>query len=278
MTNNSPDHGLLLLHRLIEKGHKASINQGVLAVTPKRGADVPAEWLSKYSAKLVIQILGLLGLEGYRYEGHSTGLYEVTGGRKREGLQIQFTGLTTHSHRYAIFNVDLKRKRTTKHGNQGQALPKGQFRVGKKSAFFSFWERCGLPIPSRLGKFSDRMGNLKGLIFQLESPTNAESERVDKSSIRPLNVTYENIRFALKSADKLRTTHGQLTDNLRTRVTDKHPPQSQTGQGLQPFLTADRSKCGNKVIRECGYKGNNPLPVTTPKEQTEEEWLKDYLN
>lgn len=88
--------------------------------------------------------------DAFRYEGYSAGRYEE---HKSAGVTLRFTSVLTGETAYAIFNVDLTRKRTTVGGKAGAPLPAGEFRVGERSHFYKFWQGTGLPLPERMQRF-----------------------------------------------------------------------------------------------------------------------------
>ena len=55
---------------------------------------------------------------------------------------------------YAVFNADLTRQRNTTTAKAGALLPKGQFRIGKRSHFYKFWMGTGLPFSPAVGGYA----------------------------------------------------------------------------------------------------------------------------
>lgn len=256
-----------LVGRLLARGDKVALIRGRLIITPASGNQPPASWMTAHHRQLIAEAASMAGLLALDYVRYSVGNY---GPKRAGGVTLQFRCMATASEYYAIFNAETKRSRTTKAGKAGEPLPKGQFRVGKQSAFVRFWESTGLPY-HRLSDFHDYMGNLSGLIYTAEI---ADGDRLDAKSVRPLDISTALLlrQTGLIHPDNSPTTSRQAPDNIPTRFPDKESAQTQTPQRFQPFQGAGQKKCGNTVIREHGY---TVIP-TLPEYQTNDEWLDDY--
>lgn len=76
-------------------------------------------------------IVNLRNASAFRFVSFNSG---KDGQHKADGFQLPLEDLTSSKDAYAIFNVDLTRKRVTKSGQTGrQPLSGRQFRVLKKS-------------------------------------------------------------------------------------------------------------------------------------------------
>lgn len=259
--------GSSLLSRLLSRGDHISIRKGRLDLVPVSGNSVPEKWLKENRETLLIDILNSTGCSGVFCEGYSTGHY---GEHKAAGVTLQFLDPMTGERLYAVFNADLKRARESKTGEQGSPLPKGQFRVRKGHEFYKFWLKTGLSIP-RLSRFGDYMGNLKGLAY---SADRGEKDRLIKTSIKPLEVPYEAILEAYKSADsphKSRTSLAQHPHNSRTRFSHKESQQTQAQQGNAP----DSDTCPNDY--GITQEGSADKGIITPTTNTDTcEWVAAY--
>ncbi|UHQ56641.1 hypothetical protein [Microbulbifer sp. YPW16] len=235
------------------------------------------------------------------YLDYSVGNY---GPSKRGGVALQFRNLIDGSERYSIFNAETRRNRNTKHGKKGGPLPRRQFRITERFKFYGFWVSTGLPVPRRLSAFHDYMGKLASLVFTCST---ASGERLHDPS--PLSLSHiDLVRLVgvnaasdisaprragttiVKGADTLPievragelpdsclTVTGQIPDNCRTSAPDKETAQSQQPPEIQPDGSTGRQKNGNTVTREHGYTGTMSPSPTTPEEQTNEQWLADYV-
>ena len=257
------------LTRLLARGDLVAVEQGRLTLTPASGRPVPTDWLASHQTGLVAQAASIAKVIALEYMGYSVGRY---GPVRAGGVTLQFRCLTTGQELFAIFNAGAKRTRTTRHGHKGDPLPPGQFRVGKRSAFYRFWQSTGLPF-HRMSDFHDYMGKLRGLIF---TGTPSKGERLDVATLRPLTISWDTVRAATKPnlPDNSPTISRQHPDNTPTSHPDKEGPKRQQPCGIQPNPTAGESNHGNKVIREYGYTGN---PIS-PQDQSIDEWLTDYEN
>lgn len=249
---------------LLARGDVVAVNHGRLTITPNSGKPVPAGWLANNTRSLIAEAAGKAGVLALEYLSYSTGNY---GPKRLTGITLQFCCLATGESHYAIFNANTKRSRNTKSGKAGDPLPKGQFRVGKNSAFVAFWKSTGLPF-HRLSDFHDYMGNLGNLIFTAEKH---DGERLEATTLRPLNVPWERLAIQIHP-DNFPTPSRQAPDKIPTRLPDKETPESQQPSGIQPIPTTGQERCGKTVTRDYGYTGR---PVS-PDLQSTDEWLDDY--
>lgn len=261
-----------MLAALLVRGDRIAVECGRLVISPASGKPVPDDWLEEWAEPLVIAAAKLAGQPALSYQGHDVGNYHVGNGSssRKGGLALQFYCLTTGQKLYAIFNVDTKRARDTKAGKKGEKLPPGRFRVRKRSAFYRFWESTGLRA-RRLSDFHDYIGKLKDLTF---TGVRLQGERLDASSLCPLEIQWEELLrlSTAKNPDNCPTSSRQRPDKNPTILPDNEPWQHQQSRGIQPDLTTGSPKCGNKVIREHGYKEKGKRP----QDQSNDEWLTDY--
>ena len=271
-----------LIAQLITRGDHLAIDGGRLELKTASGNAVPTDWLHKNRESLIQAILQITGVDGFIYTGYTTGRYQVNRNKRSDGITLNFVSLTSGEAVYAIFNVSLKRQRTTPYGKKGDPLPAGEFRISTRYGLYKFWVATGLALPKRIASLSEYLGNMKQLIFACELITDhpRKQGRIDtRQGIRPLSITPDQIQLALNTnqhlTDNSRATDGQLTDNSRTKVTDKTLQQDHKQKGFQPIPTTSHSKY------ETSYQGNtsngmgapgfcSPIPVD---EQTEQEWV-----
>lgn len=220
------------------------------------------------------EILAALGIEAFEYVSYTTGRY---GRNKAAGVTLQLVSVAADINTYTIFNADLTRDRTTKAGVKGTPLPKGHFRIGKRSHFYRFWHSTQLPLPKRLSSLHDYMGNLRGILFTAEKAQGHEN-RLDAGSITPLSISVTEIQKAFLP-DNSRTVSGQITDNHQTSMPDKDSPQAPINRGLQKSSTT----CSSNHVKAVISTRDNTVIISPaslhkiPEEQTTEEWLADYV-
>lgn len=245
-----------LLGRLLARGDVVSVDCGLLTITAASGQPVPPEWLKQNEKQLLVEAAKAANTFALEFQGYSVGNY---GPSLAGGVTLQFRCMASGKELHAIFNAGTRRCRTSKHGKAGDPLPKGQFRVGKRSAFYHFWLSTGLSV-HRLSDFHDYMGNLGELIY---TGSITKGERLEAATLRPLT---------LNLPDNSPTTSRQAPDNIPTRLPDKETSESQQPRSFQPEQSTCQKNYGNTVIRECGYTGS----ITPPALQTDDEWLADY--
>ncbi len=174
-----------------------AIESGVLVLKPRGEIAIQTWWLDDCSLHIINQIALRMGVKIFLYQSFSTGKY---GRGKHDGVCLQFENLTNGKDAYAIFNVDLARKRNNKQSKKGDPLPGKQFSVAKKSAFRKFWITAGLKLPDRASKYSAYMGNLKSIVFTGEyQESDLKQERVNKQSLRPLSISYQELLNLINS-------------------------------------------------------------------------------
>ena len=251
MKTISPHANLLV--RLIERGDFISIKHGLLTIEAVSCKAIPQNWLTKYGAALTTQILELTAISGYQYQSYSTGLYSVIRNKLSGGITLIFKNVISQDESYLIFNADLHRQRSTAHGKKGDPLPKGHFRISKRSGFYHFWLGTGLDIPKRVSAIHGYMGNLSALIFAGEAVLDHKNKSrfANKKDIVPLNITHEMIIEKLayhgQVMDKPCTVDGQLMHNSWTSPMDKETSPAQVRRGLQPVSSTCADKYDNKV-------------------------------
>jgi hypothetical protein len=207
-------------------------------------------------------------LNSLRYIGYTTGIY---GKHKTGGVTLQFICETTCINYYVIFNVDLRRKRTTKKHKVGSPLPSGRFSVGLRSQFYKFWISTGLGLPHRLSAFNDCMGKLKAFTF---CATVTKGKRLDSGTLATLMSKPPKLMVVSNSVP---TAIQQLPNKIPTRIANNDsPPPPVIGDSQENQTTCLNnygiSKQGTTDTRIPITPSTNTKPV---REQTNDEWLTD---
>lgn len=250
------------LSGLLARGDVVAVDHGRLTITPASGLPVPSAWLRQHERPLLSEAGGLAGVLALEYQHYSVGNYSE---HRAGGITLQFRCLVSGQEYFAIFNAGTKRDRATRYGKKGDALPKGQFRVGKGSAFYRFWRSTRLPYQS-LSNLHQRMGSLGSLIFTASPDI---GERLNKATLQPLTLTAEHLG---KLASNTQGICKQATSNTQATIASKETPQSQQPRAFRAEATTGDAGHGKTVNQVKGHTGNS-LP---PELQTNEEWLADY--
>jgi hypothetical protein len=210
-------------------------------------------------------------LNSLRFDSYTTGIY---GQHRAGGVTLQFICETTGNNYYVIFNADLKRKRSTKKHKVGAPLPSGRFSVGRRSLFYKFWVSTGLPVPSRLSAFNDRMGKLKAFVF---SANISKGKRLDAKSMRPLLNDQSSV---VPLANNIQTNVQQFSNKIQARIANNDSILELKNTGFQENQTTCLNNYG--ISKQGTTDTRAPLsPVTTTeqaREQTNQEWLDDCEN
>lgn len=295
-----------LLVRLINQGDAVSIENGRLNIVPKSGKKVPPQWLKTNREMLLRAILSAAGMDALAYVGFGTGVYHA---KLAPGVHLRYRWVLSGSDADVFFNACLVRKRTTRGGMKGDPLPDGHFRVGERSSFTKFWRRLDLAIPRSMSEFHDCMGRLKPVYLQAEMMSTG---KVNKGSLRPLNVTADQLRQAVASPDRLQVseqggtdnapvTHRKIADNLpvthRELLPGRRSPEPQYPRGLQRksgtgnpsayevssvtgnddgFFVKDRENMVGGGADSARLRRSARGADVRPQEQSREEWLSDY--
>ena len=247
-----PKLGSHLVPLMLNRGDSLAIKCGALVVLPASGLPVPQKWLDDNSINVVTEILQQTGKDGLLYLEYSTGNYCKS---LASGVTLQFQNLMTGVKAYAIFNADLTRSRSTKNGKAGEPLPTGKFNLAKGAGFIKFWNKTGVKKPLSRTEFHKRMGNLKALLFT-GNPHPTKQDRLVSGSIKPLEITLDEIIKAYNLSDSSAIIERQLCDNPAIRVSDKETLQPSETLGLQTNSTTRANYYGKTVIRKKVIRDN----------------------
>ena len=252
--------------KVLERRYSISMERGQLIINQSDGTPVAKSWIQSHQAQLVGEILKQTNRDALLYIGYSADKY---GDKLAGGVALQFTHVLTGAEVYAIFNADISRSRTTKHGKAGSPLPQGQFHVAKGSGFCKFWASTGLPS-RKLSSYYEYMGKLKLLIFESQD-VSTSNNRLNSSLLKPLHISFHEVKEAFGFSDSPPTSFRQATDKPPTVTTDKETLQPSKTPGLQADSTAGANYYGKtvirkKVIRENAYPINtlNRDPIKSP--------------
>tara|TARA_R110002124_G_scaffold169108_1_gene336658 strand:- start:9963 stop:10808 length:846 start_codon:yes stop_codon:yes gene_type:complete len=264
-----------IVAKLLCRGDEVSIEHGRLVIRPASGKTVPQGWYKENAPIIIREILRTLSIEAYQYRSYKTGYYQKG---RLPGVHLHFCGVISGNSAYSIFNAELTRRRSTKTGKAGTALPDGRFSVGELSHFYKLWIAAGLKPPRRLSAFHDYMGKLGEILFYAEVTPNRPG-RLQSGSFRPASLSAAQTLAAF-FPDNPRTNPGQHTDKRRTTIPDNHSALSQADQGFQRLSTTCQKHYENTVISN-HEDTTSAIPPTTshdPRTQTTQEWLDDRFS
>lgn len=267
-----------MLKTLIGRGDQVAIVDGVLQIIPASGASVPDGWLKENNQRLVAEIAQAVRANAYSYDSYSTGRYK-NNGLLHSGVTLQFVDIITGENPHAIFNVGLKKSRTTKTGKKGDPLPKGRFNITKNYAFFKFWERTKIPHARRLSEYHEHMGKLCNVVFTME--LNEKGKAVN-DSLMPLSVSCEAIATALNITGFVRQEVGKKSAIVRQEVGNR-VRQGSNAKPDSTRLTDDSSYVADSVRLKLISKHGNRDACTSltdtynqtvrPQDQPIDDWL-----
>tara|TARA_B110000967_G_scaffold22980_1_gene21167 strand:- start:217 stop:657 length:441 start_codon:yes stop_codon:yes gene_type:complete len=99
------------------------------------------------------------------------------------------------------------------------------------------------------------MGKLKALFFESQDISNSNN-RLKSSLLKPLQISYQEVKEAFVFSDSPPTSNRQCTDKQPTVATDKKTLQPSKTLGLHANSAAGSIYYGNTVIREKVTRGN----------------------
>ena len=243
--------------KVLERRYSISMERGQLIINQSDGTPVAKSWIKSHQAQLVAEILKQTNRDALLYIGYSADKY---GDKLAGGVALQFTRVLTGAEVYAIFNANISRSRTTKHGKAGSPLPQGQFHVAKRSGFCKFWVSTGLPS-RKLSSYYEYMGKLKLLYFESQD-VSTSNNRLNSSLLKPLHISFHEVKEAFGFSDSPPTSFRQATDKPPTVATDKETLQPSKTLGLQADSTTGANYYGKTVIRKKVIR-ENAYPINT---------------
>ena len=195
-------------------------------------------------------------LTNLRYDGYSTGRY---GCHNSHGITLQFIDQLDGTTYYAIWNVDLQRKRRTKNCRRGSDYPNKKFSVTRRMKFFCFWHyTCCLPLPSRgLTTFHECMGKLRKFRFEAHI---CKGRRLSKDTIKPV-ITDKNLISSSQSTDR------KLID-----LSDKDFSADQR----VPVFTSLMNTCKNNYGKSNQGKLETSVSPLDEDNASVEDWISEY--
>ncbi|MDO3387954.1 hypothetical protein QWI17_19070 [Gilvimarinus sp. SDUM040013] len=259
-----------IVRKLLEKGRRISVGNGGVTLTPLPTEEKQKIWLRENSDLIVSELGRLLGRQPLKYLDFSTGIFY---GGRAPGVNFQLLDLLSFESRHVIFNVNLKRKNTSKNAPAGALYDGNKFWVGRLSQFYRFWQSAGLPEPKRDSLYHKSMFRLKSLYFEGEV---LKREKLDNKSFRVLNIEPEEVEEAVLGST-VREFTGNNTDTIQ-KLSQKLPiPQSQVRQGMQSVTTEGENNRG-KRLQGSEVQGESDAQAETKRiqEQSVDEWLADY--
>lgn len=282
---------------LLQRGDNIAIYQGQLIITPKSGEPVPRDWFATNQTKIISEIAQQSKQSIYSYAYYKTGVYNQN---RSAGVTLRFIDLLTGEDVFAIFNVKLKRQRTTKNKKAGEPLPEGQFYIGDRSALYMFWIKTELDIPRRFSEWHKSMSKLRNVYFIGDR---SSTNKLANKTIQPLSISNNEI-YKLFSGNT-GTSQRQGSDNLVTRNGGKDWGQEMVASNGDKHVAIDHatkglasdSNCVSNEVRVLESAGGksacvsncalsnqvmtcNVIPIPhskkLPEEQSVDEWLSDY--
>ncbi|NVK02440.1 MAG: hypothetical protein HWE12_12920 [Oceanospirillaceae bacterium] len=259
---------------LLDSGlHISFIKGRFFIVDRQNGEPELVEWASKNQRDIVRDVLKKLEVEALIYTGYGSGLQD----QKLEGVHLQFESINgPHLSYYCIYNAYVRYERGPK---KGSVLPKGQFKVGRKSEFRKFWYRLDLSEPRGRAGYCKSMGQLKHLYFCADIDS---GEKIEKRTLQGLNIPYEKICEAYQYPtveDKFDTREGQSRNNSGTAIMHNESDQRQEWRAVQGSRSTGDGTYGIRLkgsaVQGTSISESNGL-CKPPQEQTVQEWLDDH--
>ena len=151
-----------LLKKLIDRGDKVMIENGLLNIETHSKITPPESWFKTNEDQLIEEIVRSFKLRLYKYSDYKLGR---TKGHSQDRLTLNFIEILTGETISLIFNVNRKRLRTSTNGKKDESLPRGRFSVGKRSSLYQLWTKLNLQKPRKPSEFNNKLSLLKGIYF-----------------------------------------------------------------------------------------------------------------
>lgn len=264
-----------LLKKLIDRGDKVMIENGLLNIETHSKITPPESWFKTNEDQLIEEIVRSFKLRLYKYSDYNLGR---TKGHSKDRLTLNFIEILTGETISLIFNVDRKKIRSTKNGKKGDPLPKGKFIVGKRSKLYELWTKLNLEKPRKPSEFNNKLSLLKGIyFFGIKEECNYGFKFKDKI-----------IERANINIDVLMLANSQEDANQLLKSRQHHAKESCQGFPSNPVGAMDcgennyvsskvRTKSeAQRVADKVSYSDFYSTDKKLPMYQSNQEWLDDY--
>lgn len=265
----------MLISKLLGRGDKVRIDNGILKIEPMSGKKPPIDWLKKNEAELVKNIARLKNIYLYKYSDYGLG---HTKGHSQSRLTLYFIEILTGRTVSMIFNVNRQRARSNKKGKKGDQLPRGRFSVGKRSKLYELWAALDLEMPRKPSEFNNKLSLLKGIYFNGVIEERSYGYKFKDKKIEPANIIIDDSLLVYCQEDA----------NFALNRCQEAAKESCQGISSSPEWISDYSennyvyskvRTENKALRVAGKDNStnmNRLSKKRPEDQSNSEWLDDY--
>ena len=264
-----------LLKKLIDRGDKVMIENGLLKIEAHSKKTPPESWFKINEDQLIKDIVRSFKLRLYKYSDYNLG---HTKGHSQARLTLNFIEILTGETISLIFNVNRKRLRTSKNGKKGDPLPKGKFIVGKRSKLYELWTKLNLEKPRKPSEFNNKLSLLKGIyFFGIKEECNYGFKFKDKI-IERANIISDDLMLANSQED------------AKPLLNSRQHHAKESCQGFPPNpvgvmncskdnyvsskvrIESEALRVTDKVNHSSFYDTKEKLPI----DQSNKEWLDDY--
>lgn len=268
----------MLIETLINRGYAIRIENGELSIANIKGELAPQDWLETKKIRILGEISTAIKTPLFLYSDYQVG---KTIGQSCERLDLNFLNCEDNEDIKLFFNVDARRGKTTNKGLKGSALPKGRFKVGKRSALAKLWHQLKLEQPRKACEYHNKLHLLKPLIFTGELSEHSDKGylKVEKKSISAACIEHPEIAKGVKLLLIAETVMHDFWRGTSIHMQDQPPSHShyaldkktQAINGPSAINTPESRFTVSQVCIKDILKPN-------PSSETTEEWLAKYEN
>ncbi|MFO1368796.1 MAG: hypothetical protein U1F46_07350 [Marinagarivorans sp.] len=235
-----------VLGELLRRGDIVAVEGGRLMIQFASGERPTKPWLKQNRSQLIKDVARLTGREILEFCQYSTGRYRF--GERAEKAEKLISGVTLSygdvlsGQTYRMcFNAELTYAKDTCKKQKGQELPKGRFRVKRRSSLITYWEKVGFSMPRRLSEFHEHLGKLSEVLITAEINNGVA---LDKSSCSPLELSHTYLLGCLEDQENLGNDSAisrQALGNMSAK------PRQESSASISPQLSADVVYSGKLV-------------------------------
>ncbi len=279
-----------MLGDMLLAGDYVAVEMGRLIIRSASGAEAEKLWLKQHRAKLLKEVAQLTGEPIFEYYQFSTGRY---GDKRSPGVTLGYADILSGQTYRLSFNAQLTYARATKKAKQGQDLPKGHFRVSRRSKLISYWENMGFSLPRALSELHLHLNKLKEVLITAEA---VKGVALDKDSCRPLELRHQELLQFVTAANEPDKSllndwqaFGKTTVKPRQESSISLPPKPKAGVAcgaisVRGQKTASKEQRNHERASNEGYKVSLPqdsvcreVTHTRPPDQSIDDYLDEYL-
>ncbi len=257
-----------LFDQLLRQGDFVAVDSGRLIIRPASGELLTKCWIKQNRPNLLKDLARLSDEVIFEYSQFSVGRYR-SGEILKPGVTLSYCDVLSGQSYRMCFNAEITYARATAKAKKGQDLPKGHFRVKRRSALISYWEKVGFTLPRRLSELHEHLGKLGEVLISAETKNGVA---LNKASCRPLELSHDYLlgclilpndvgkcsaipRHGVDICSATPRQKNSASNSIQPRPDATYTPNSMRGQ-----------KSANNEQRNQGRGSSEVYPCPTPQD------------